>query len=426
MLSIRSTFLKNVFVIFSGTAFAQVLNILSVPFITRLYGPEAYGVLGSFNAIATIFLPIVSLAYVYAIPLPKYDFVSRTIALKSLCIIIVFSLSFFILLTISKFLWGFLEVPIYFLFLMPLFFVFSGVLQINQQVLIRNGLFSTFAKSIVIASVVVITFKLISGLIEPKGTYLIVSLLVGALVQIIVSIYLNRDFWANYISSLKGIKKLLFSSSLSKYNDFPKYRAPQLLLNPLSRSLPVFFLSYSFGLSVVGQYTLAISMLSLPAVVIGNAIGNVFLKKLTQEFNKGNDIYLLVIKATGLLCVIGVIPFSIVYIWGDLVFSVFFGEEWNDAGKFASYIAIWQFFGFANKCCTIALPVIGMNKFYLYYECVSLIFRLILLSFFFVFSINALEYILYFSILGALLNLFLILKVILILKLYKVGGKICY
>lgn len=65
-------------------------------------------------------------------------------------------------------------------------------------------------------------------------------------------------------------------------------------------------------------------MLSLPAVVIGNAIGNVFLKKLTQEFNKGNDIYPLVIKATGLLCVVGVIPFSIVYIWGDLVFSVFF------------------------------------------------------------------------------------------------------
>ncbi|HHX8502286.1 TPA: hypothetical protein ACVO0Q_004674, partial [Vibrio diabolicus] len=66
MLNIRSAFFKNVFVIFSGTVVAQVLNILSIPFITRLYGPEAYGMLGSFNAIATIFIPIVSLAYVYA------------------------------------------------------------------------------------------------------------------------------------------------------------------------------------------------------------------------------------------------------------------------------------------------------------------------------------------------------------------------
>ncbi|HHF3118521.1 TPA: lipopolysaccharide biosynthesis protein [Vibrio alginolyticus] len=422
MLNIRSAFFKNVFVIFSGTIVAQVLNILSVPFITRLYGPEAYGILGSFNAIATIFIPIVSLAYVYAIPLPKNDFISRNIAVKSLCIVIIFSVSFFLLLVINKALWDFFEIPIYFVFLMPIFLILSGVLQINQQILIRKGLFSTFAKSTVAASVVVITFKLVSGWVDPKASYLIISLLIGALVQILVSLYLNCDFWIRYFSKLRDFRKLLFSSSLKKYNDFPKYRAPQLLLNPLSRSLPIFFLSYSFGLSVVGQYTLAISMLSLPAVVIGNAIGDVFLKKVTQEFNSGNDIYTLVFKTTGLLFLVAFIPFSIVYIWGESIFSVFFGEEWNEAGIFASYIAIWQFFGFSNKCCTVTLPVISMNKFYFYFECVSLFLRLIILSLCFLLSFDVLDYIIYFSILGSILNLFLIFKVLLTLKSYKVGN----
>ncbi|EOX4944671.1 lipopolysaccharide biosynthesis protein [Vibrio alginolyticus] len=418
MLNIRSAFFKNVFVIFSGTVVAQVLNILSIPFITRLYGPEAYGMLGSFNAIATIFIPIVSLAYVYAIPLPKYDFISRNIVVKSLCIVILFSVSFFLLLTMNKALWDFFEVPIYFVFLMPIFFILSGVLQINQQILIRKGLFSTFAKSTVAASVVVITFKLVSGWVDPKASYLIISLLIGALVQILVSLYLNYDFWIHYFSKLRGFKKSLFSSSLKKYNDFPKYRAPQLLLNPLSRSLPIFFLSYSFGLSVVGQYTLAISMLSLPAVVIGNAIGNVFLKKVTQEFNSGNDIYTLVLKTTGLLFLVGFIPFSIVYIWGESIFSVFFGEEWNDAGTFASYIAIWQFFGFSNKCCTVTLPVISMNKLYFKFEVYSVFIRFLTLVICFILSLSYVNTIMIFSMVGGVINFSLIIMVLFLLKVH--------
>lgn len=55
----------------SGTAMAQVISMLLAPIITRLYGPEAYGMMGTFMAIIGIFTPIAALTYPIAIVLPK-------------------------------------------------------------------------------------------------------------------------------------------------------------------------------------------------------------------------------------------------------------------------------------------------------------------------------------------------------------------
>ncbi|WP_027697969.1 lipopolysaccharide biosynthesis protein [Vibrio litoralis] len=418
MINVKSTFFKNVLVIFSGTALAQILNILSTPLITRLYGPEAFGVLGTFNALASIFIPVISLAYVYAIPIPKYNFISRNIAIKSFFIVVILSVISLLLLLFNELVMDLFDVPIGFVIFIPLMFFLSGMLQINQQILIRFGLFSTFAKATIISSITVIIFKLITGWLDPQANYLIIGALIGVVTQILSSLYFNKFFWNKYTHdvSISKVKLIFVSPSLKKYSDFPKFRTPQLLLNPLSRSLPVFFLTSNFGLGVVGYYTLATSMLALPAVVIGNAVGNVFLKKVTHEINNGNDVLKLVVKSTLLLAGIGIVPFGFVFFYGDILFTVFLGKEWTQAGVFASYIAIWQFFGFANKCCNVTLPVIGMNKFYLKYEVISLILRVLLLFACSLLTLSSVDYVLCFSILGAFLNLFLIIKVILMLR----------
>lgn len=43
-------FLRNVFTVASGTAGVQILSAVFVPIITRLYGPEAFGLFGTFFA----------------------------------------------------------------------------------------------------------------------------------------------------------------------------------------------------------------------------------------------------------------------------------------------------------------------------------------------------------------------------------------
>src|SRR5699024_8009724 len=69
----KKPFVRNVIILASGTAAAQIIAMALSPIITRLYGPEAYGLMGTFMAIVSIVAPIAALTYPIAIVLPKSD-----------------------------------------------------------------------------------------------------------------------------------------------------------------------------------------------------------------------------------------------------------------------------------------------------------------------------------------------------------------
>ncbi|MEI8616628.1 oligosaccharide flippase family protein [Pseudoalteromonas sp. B193] len=68
-----NSFVRSVIMVVSGAAGAQLLTMLFAPIITRFYGAEAFGLLGTFTAVLAILVPIAALAYPIAIVLPKND-----------------------------------------------------------------------------------------------------------------------------------------------------------------------------------------------------------------------------------------------------------------------------------------------------------------------------------------------------------------
>src|SRR5699024_8319031 len=98
----KNKFIRNVFLLASGTAAAQIITVLVSPIITRLYGPEAYGVLGTFTAMANIIIPIAALTYPIAIVLPKKDEEAIGMAQLSLIITFLIAISSLSILVIFK------------------------------------------------------------------------------------------------------------------------------------------------------------------------------------------------------------------------------------------------------------------------------------------------------------------------------------
>ena len=64
----------------TGNAGAQTIAVAFAPIITRLYGPEAFGMLGMFVAMVGLLTPVAALAYPMAIVLPKEDSEAKGIA----------------------------------------------------------------------------------------------------------------------------------------------------------------------------------------------------------------------------------------------------------------------------------------------------------------------------------------------------------
>ncbi|MDD9206123.1 oligosaccharide flippase family protein, partial [Georgenia sp. 10Sc9-8] len=60
-------------VIMTGAALAQVISLAFAPVLTRLYGPELFGVLGAFAAALAVMAPVATLGYQVAIVLPRDD-----------------------------------------------------------------------------------------------------------------------------------------------------------------------------------------------------------------------------------------------------------------------------------------------------------------------------------------------------------------
>ncbi|HCJ30854.1 MAG TPA: polysaccharide biosynthesis protein, partial [Pseudomonas sp.] len=71
--SVRSKLLRNILTVVTGTAGAQAITLAFMPVITRIYGPEAYGVLGTFLSVTMMLIPVAALTYPIAIVLPKRD-----------------------------------------------------------------------------------------------------------------------------------------------------------------------------------------------------------------------------------------------------------------------------------------------------------------------------------------------------------------
>ena len=69
----NSRFLRNVAVVATGTAAAQAITLAFMPFLTRVYGSEAFGALAAFNAAVSISTPLATLGYVNAIVLPDTE-----------------------------------------------------------------------------------------------------------------------------------------------------------------------------------------------------------------------------------------------------------------------------------------------------------------------------------------------------------------
>src|SRR5690606_8080535 len=184
----------------------------------------------------------------------------------------------------------------------------------------------------------------------------------------------------------------------------------QAVLNAASQSLPILMLTSFFSPSIAGFYTLTRTVLALPATLLGSSVQSVFYPHFNEAVIAKNKTLPLLVKATVALAAIGVWPFLIVILFGPFLFKLIFGEMWLIAGQYAQWLSIWLFFGLINRPSVSSIPVFRMQHWFLGYEVCSILLRALAIYVGFFYFSNALIAIAIFSILGAGLNIYLIIK----------------
>lgn len=370
----RSSFVRSVAVVAGGTAGAQAVTIAFAPLITRLYGPEAYGVQGAFISILSVAAPIGALAYPISVVLPRRD--EEALGLLRLSAYI----SFFIAALIAVGLWlggeaviSLLEIESIgtLIYLLPVAVLFAAWKQMAERWLIRKKAFGVIARSALANSGFLNSARALAGFVYPSGAVLIVLATVAEVLHALLMLIGIRKRTTIDLSESSEVSTSNVIELAHRHRDFPLYRAPQNTINAASKSLPVLMLAAFFGPSTAGFYMLSQMVMGMPSTLVGKAVSDVFYPRVTEAAHNGENLSRHILRAIGSLAAIGIVPFAIVIFFGPWMFSLVFGEEWSMAGEYARWLALFFFFNFINKPSNAAVPVLGIQRGLLCYEILS-------------------------------------------------------
>ncbi|WP_048158215.1 lipopolysaccharide biosynthesis protein [Methanosarcina sp. Kolksee] len=349
----NKSFAFDVLTLTGGTTFAQIITILSVPVLTRLYQPENFGVWALYSSIVSVISVIICMRYEHSIMLPELDEDAVNLLGVSFLAIGVMTV-----LTMGV-MWFFKE-PIIsisnspqigdYLWLVPPFVLVNGIFFALNGWNSRTRLFRRLSFSRISSSISTTATQIIIGLIEKKSpTGLITGSLTG---QSVATFILAGQIWRddrNLIRKSLDWKKMC--EVLKKYRKFPLVDSFSALMNSISWQLPAFLLAAFFSPSIVGFYSLGFRLLQMPMSLIGNSISQVFFQRASRASSRGT-LPGLVENVFKVLVIIGMFPILVLTIVGGDVFTVIFGKAWAEAGVYTQILGFWAFVWFISSPLT--------------------------------------------------------------------------
>lgn len=315
----------------AGAALSLVITVVTTPVLTRLYGPDAFGLYGVFSAV----LAVVALAstgrYEQAIALPKSDreaaslvrLTQRAVLLTSACACTTIPFKNVIAErlghpALAPWFWA-----------LPVAIWLAGNIQISSAYAVRNARFGHLARARLIQTFAAVGLQF--ALIASGALALLASLLGGMIAQFA---WMRRG---NGTPATPG--PFALSHAAAEYRHFPLYVLPAALIDSLTFQLPAVLGSAWFGVSFVGMYWLATRILGLPVNLVGAAYAQVFYQDFSRRPLEAPETRQFLFQTWLKLAALGAIPFLALAYFSDDLFRYVFGSEWREAGDLATVLS---------------------------------------------------------------------------------------
>ena len=341
---LQNNFAKNVMMIAGGTAFAQIIGMISSPIISRIYLPSEFGVFTVFISILGVISYLGTLSYESAVPIADDD--TKAINVLSFSFVILAIISFLLLLVI--FFGGdfFLEILNAtnlknYKYLIVIGFIMTGIYTILESWALRFKNYKVIAKTKYSQSILGNGGKIALSLLQFGPNGLIFGQILGQSAGIInLFIPLVKD----QAGLLKSINIWTMWWCAKRYVRFPIYSSPTILIISLTSQLPVFFLSAFYSSVTVGLYGLALMITFFPMSLIGKSVQDVFYSE-AASLGKSNPFKIKKLSRSILrkMSLIGAVPMIILITSGPFLFTLVFGDKWYNAGIFSSILTIYAY-----------------------------------------------------------------------------------
>lgn len=412
--------------LFSGALVGQLVNTISMSILARIYPPEELGQQNIFIAIGTLISTAAAMTYPLAIVLSKddkevYGIVKISLGFTFITSLLVFIATFSAIDTIATL----LHLPSIsgWIYLLPLYIIGTTTALIFTEILAREKNFSGIAKVSWQSLLVINLGKIGIGLIYPVSTSLIAIQAVGGWIKNVLASRYTSFRIRNVISRSFHDGQGDLISLIRQYKDFPIYRAPQAIINATSQNFLLLVIGAIFSAGVVGQFSLALVATMLPVNLLGGAVNQVvypLIKESIYDNNKNCVSDLL--KITGITIMIAVPYYMLLFLYGEEIFVMVFGQTWKLGGVFCSWMVWIGLADLMNRPVSAAIPVIGMQRGLLIFEITSLSIKAMAIYFAIQANMTPLSVVTTYSIVASLLGMIFFIWAIRVVYLSLQGG----
>lgn len=361
---------RDVAILMMGTGVAQAITIGVTPLLTRLYSPSDFGLLAVFLAVVSVCATLVTLRFETSILVPKKNIESANLVLLSLILagglsaVLVF-LSFLLPMTIQeKIGLGILGNWISIACLTAGTAAAIAVMQgwMNRQKKYKQMAWLRVGQSFALAVVAVCL-----GILNVKDGLLIAQICATACFCF-AALWLGRS-----VANLW--KKEQLQATAVVHKNAPKYLLPTSLLDVVTLQMPVLMIAMWFGADEAGQFSMAWKLLMIPMGLIGGAIGQVFMQRLSNTIENPLAAKKILSHSWLLLFFIGLVPFALFLMGGDYFFKMILGDDWVEAGTLATILAPMAFVIFISSPTSGTFVILGLQKYSLLFGMLVFVYR---------------------------------------------------
>ena len=349
--------MKNVAKISSGTVLGQLISILTLPLITRIYGASILGVWTTIYAIANLINMVSDLGMTQSVMICKEENAPKTLGVL-------------LLLTGSISLLAAPVVGIYCYFVIGygwgqtltviLFAVLYGLsLQLSQVCytwLNRNKQYSALMKNPVLnyLSMAVITLTLGYLGFEKYGYF------IGMTVAQMLTLLHMLRFMPR---KLPRISRTAVGEVIRENKEFVKYQLPSNMAYQFREQLPNLLIGGLFGDAILGCYSVSLKLLNIPVTFIGQALGKVFYQRLAELKQKGQQVSDFIYRNISRAMKLAIIPMILLAAFGDAAVVMFFGEVYAMGGVIVRIVAFRAVFTFISTSTQGMDIVLGKQRY---------------------------------------------------------------
>lgn len=363
----RNPFANNVALLICGTAISQAILVLSAPFLTRLFNPDAFGIYQTFTSILSFGLVAASLRYDVAIILPDEDKTSAHVLLLS-AINLLFVTVGLIAFCLSLEIW---EAPFgnlpFFVPCLALSFFLGGATQILNYWALRQKAFkvSTSGKMIQVAGQT--SLAITGGFFKAGSSTLLIADVAG---RLLFFTWLCRNFAGELATLLRGTKGADIKNAAIRYKDFPLVSLFGSIINTAGIALTPLLIFKFYGPTAAGLFALTDRILGAPSALVGSSVAQVYLSEAASLKSTNpeqlRETFTRIIKCQLKL---GILPLIVLLVAGPWIFSHLFGDAWTESGSFARGLALAYYISFAMWPVNMTLNVLEKQKWQLWWDC---------------------------------------------------------